>query len=93
MTPEQFTETLRLTEQEGLGRRRVAEALGLTYGCVIGKLWRYYNPQKARASRIERYVYVRRGRRIKSPSTWTERALTETWAERKVRLANELHHV
>ncbi len=89
MNAEQFAEALRLTEQEHLGRRRVAERLGLTSGCVIGKLWRHYNPLKANALRVREPKLRRCAERpYKAPAMWTDRILTETWAERKARIAS-----
>lgn len=77
-------ETAISMRKDGYSSALIAEKLGTTRNAVIGKLHRAGVP----GGDVIHKSKNRRPSRV-GPSTWSEKNLTETWAERKARLAVE----
>ena len=66
----------------GYSAQLIADALGFTRNAVIGKLHRLDEPAVGE-------VYTKKTPRGKSKDRWSVECLTESWADRKARLARE----
>ena len=90
---EDFTnEVLRLWKA-GKSGGKIAQMMGLTRSSVMGKLNRLgvLNADRAVVDRFPANKF-KPGQSKPMPRTWSDQALTETWAERKKRRANEQRH-
>lgn len=67
--------------QDGLSCSQIADVMGVTRNSVVGKMWRANNPRKKKVSPVRTQQ--------KEPRTYSDDALTEKWADRKVRLSRE----
>ncbi len=86
------TEELLSLWKAGKSGGKIAQMMGLTRSSVMGKLNRLgvLNADRAVVDRFPPNTKVQG--KNKSPKTWSDQALTETWAERKKRRANEQRH-
>lgn len=66
----------------GYSAQLIADALGITRNAVIGKLHRLDEPAVGQ-------VYTKTPKKRQTKERWSAERLTESWADRKARLARE----
>lgn len=82
-TETMISEAISMRER-GLSSAVIAERIGMTRNAVVGKLWRI----GVRGGDVVITSQKKASRRGGSV-TWSEEKLTETWADRKIRRAQE----
>lgn len=89
-TPEAI-ETLKRLREQGLSFTQVGLQMGRTRGSVAKGVWLHILRRKDWGPGHKRrgQPRLRKGVHRTAKGDWTDRALTETWPERKARLARE----
>lgn len=84
---------LTVLRAEGVSYRQVSRKLGRSRSAVASAIRRYIHQiPDLRPSHRQPPTKLRTRARVGVQAIWSERVLTETWAERKARRSREAHH-